>query len=214
MLLVLDTATDVVVTALADGEGRVRAERASVGHERSARLVLGDVAAVLAEAGATLDDVELLVAGRGPGSFTGLRIGLTTAAALGAARGIPVVGASSLDALLRGAPAGAAAVVDARRREVFAAAPGLPAGTYAPADLVARLPAGTTCVGDGAIRYRAALEAAGLVVPPDGSPLHAPGGSAYARLALEAPAPATPLYLREPDAVPAPALAAGGARGR
>ena len=111
VILAFDTATDVATSALvADGE---------VLGERSSRAVtlLEDVDALLRQAGAHTRDVEALAVGIGPGSFTGVRIGLSTARGLALALAIPVAGVSTLDALAAGAP-GAVPVVDARRREV------------------------------------------------------------------------------------------------
>ena len=102
------------------------------------------------------------MAGTGPGTFTGLRIGLATARGLGFALGIPVRGVSTLDALL--VPAGVdVACIDARRGEVFCAGAGIEPQAMTPAALAAALPAGTVVVGDGAVRYRELL--AGMDVP-------------------------------------------------
>jgi tRNA A37 threonylcarbamoyladenosine modification protein TsaB len=137
-----------------------------------------------------------------------VRIGLATAAALADAAGVPLAGVSTLAALRHLNPPGTVAVLDARRREVFASGPGVPAAAYAPADLAARLVAGARCAGDGAMRYRAVLEAAGAEVPPDDAPAHLPLARAHAALARFDGAPVTPIYLREPDATPRPEPAA------
>ena len=112
LILAFDTATDVATSALvADGE--VLGERTS-----RAVTVLEDVDALLRQAGAHTRELEGLAVGIGPGSFTGVRIGLATARGLALALGVPVAGVSTLDALAAGAP-GAVPVVDARRGEVF-----------------------------------------------------------------------------------------------
>ena len=136
---------------------------------------------------------------RVPGSFTGLRIGLAGALGLALALGIPVAGVSTLDALAAAAP-GAVPVIDARRGEVFALVGGEPRAVV-PEQL--DLNPGTVCVGDGAVRYRSVLEAAGVEVPPDSSPLHTPHARFHAVLAREfgSAEVVQPLYVRAPDAV-------------
>ena len=192
LTLAFDTATDVATSALVD-DGEVLGERSS-----RAVTLLEDVDALLRQGGAHADDVDLLAVGIGPGSFTGVRIGLATARGLGLALGVPAAGVSTLAALAAGAP-GAVPVIDARRREVFALLDGAPL-VLAPAEL--RLPEGTLCVGDGAVRYRSVLEAAGAEIPPDDDERHLPRARFHAALARD-PRPVDelePLYLRVPDA--------------
>ena len=188
LILAFDTATDVATSALvADGE---------VLGERSSRAVtlLEDVDALLRQAGAHTRDVEALAVGIGPGSFTGVRIGLSTARGLALALGVPVAGVSTLDALAAGAT-GALPVIDARRREVF-----VPGRVLAPADV--EVEAGRLCVGSGAVRYRELLEANGAEIPSDGDERHVPRARFHAQLARDfGPADEVePLYLRLPDA--------------
>ena len=135
--------------------------------------------------------------GVGPGSFTGVRVGLATARGLALALDIPAAGVSTLEALAAGAP-GALPVIDARRREIFVLQGD--ARVLAPAEL--RLAPGTVCVGNGAVRYRSELEAAGAEVPPDTDERHVPRARFHAQLAVNfGPADAVePLYLRVPDA--------------
>src|SRR3954468_19195763 len=164
LILAFDTATDVATSALvADGE--VLGERTS-----RAVTLLEDVDALLRQAGARTRDVEALAVGIGPGSFTGVRIGLAAARGLALALDLPVAGVSTLAALAAGA-GGAVPVIDARRREVFALVDREPV-CVVPAELA--VVAGTTYVGDGAVRYREAIERGGGVVPPDDSELHVP----------------------------------------
>jgi tRNA threonylcarbamoyladenosine biosynthesis protein TsaB len=192
LILAFDTATDVATSALVlDGE--------VLGERRSRALtVLEDADALLRQGGMSDRALDGLVVGTGPGSFTGLRMGLATARALSFALGLPVAGVSTLDALAAGAPA-ALPVIDARRREVFALVGGAPR-CLAPGDVP--VSPGTRCVGDGAVRYRAVLEAAGAVVPPDDDDAHVPRARFHATLARsfgDAEA-VEPLYLRVPDA--------------
>jgi tRNA threonylcarbamoyladenosine biosynthesis protein TsaB len=192
LTLAFDTATEVATSALVD-DREVLGERAS-----HARTLLEDVDALLRQGGASPRDLGALAVGIGPGSFTGVRIGLATARGLALALDLRGAGVSTLDALAAGAP-GAVPVVDARRREVFALVAGSPS-VLAPADL--DLPAGTVCVGDGARRYRALFERRGLVVPPDDDERHVPRARFHAALASEhGPVDSIePLYLRVPDA--------------
>jgi tRNA threonylcarbamoyladenosine biosynthesis protein TsaB len=191
LILAFDTATDVATSALvADGE--VLGERVS-----QAVTLLEDVDALVRQAGARTRDIDALAVGIGPGSFTGLRVGLATARGLALALDIPVAGVSTLSALAAGAP-GALPVIDARRREVFILQ-GEPR-VLAPEEL--GVAPGTVCVGSGAVRYRSLLEAAGAEIPGDQDERHLPRARFHARLAREfGPADAVePLYLRVPDA--------------
>jgi tRNA threonylcarbamoyladenosine biosynthesis protein TsaB len=192
LILAFDTATQVATSALVD-DGEVLAERTSV----PARL-LEDVDALLRQGGTKATALDGVAVGTGPGSFTGLRMGLSTARGLALALQVPVAGVSTLDALAAGTP-GALPVIDARRREVFTLVDGEPVAIE-PAEL--RLEPGTVCVGDGAVRYRETLEAAGAKVPPDESEQHIPRARLHAALARGfGPAEAVePLYVRVPDA--------------
>jgi tRNA threonylcarbamoyladenosine biosynthesis protein TsaB len=159
--------------------------------------VLEDAERMLAGARLRPADLEALVVGVGPGSFTGIRMALATARGLSLALGIPAAGVSTLAALAKGAP-GALPVIDAKRSEVFSEAGGEPV-VLAPADLRVD---GRVCVGDGAVRYRALLEERGAEVPPDEDERHIPRARFHAQLARDfGPAEAIePLYLRVPDA--------------
>jgi tRNA threonylcarbamoyladenosine biosynthesis protein TsaB len=194
--LVLDSATVVTVCGLV----RAGRETTFVSAEggRAAQRALALVEDVLRQSGCTRGEVTQIVVGCGPGSFTGLRIGIATARGLALGLGVPCAGASTLAALAAGAP-GAVALIDARRSELFALRDGKPA-VELPADVAARIAPGALCVGDGARRYRVLLETAGAVVPPDGDARHAPGAEALAALAGGL-AP-EPIYVRRPDAEP------------
>jgi tRNA threonylcarbamoyl adenosine modification protein YeaZ len=186
-VLALDTATDRATAAVVDGSTVV--ERGHEARGAAARDVLALVDAALAGAGLGLHDLDGVAVGVGPGSFTGLRIGIATAEALADGAGLPVAGVSTLQALLHHAPDGAVAVLDARRREVFAEGPGVTAAAYDPAEL------------DGAERYRATFAEGGLIVPAEPA-VHAVRADAHARLARFDGTRPVPLYLREPDATP------------
>ena len=197
LTLAFDTATTVATSALVDtgsnGHLEVLGERCS-----RAQTLLEDVDALLRQAGAHPSDVDRLAVGLGPGSFTGVRIGLAVARGLALSLDVPGSGVSTLAALAAGAP-GALPVVDAKRREVFTLAGSEPL-VVTPQELA--LDGGTVCVGDGALRYRTMLEERGAVVPPDDDERHLPRARFHARLAGE-PGPVDelePLYLRVPDA--------------
>ena len=209
MILGLDTATaDTAVALWAPGGPEVeRRDEPPLGARPAHALrLLPLVEEVLAAAGAGWDQVERIAVGVGPGSFTGLRLGIATARGLAQARALPVVGVSSLAALADGGDA-ALAVIDARRGEVFAAAPGVfgPAA-WDPNELAARIQPGWLTIGDGAVRFREPLERAGAVIPADDSPLHRVSALSVCRLGAKVePADRDALlpdYRREPDAKP------------
>lgn len=194
LILAFDTATNVATSALVE-DGETFGERVGL----PGRL-LEDLNELLEQADAAPTELNGLVVGIGPGSFTGLRMGLAAARALGLALDLKVAGVSTLEALAAGAP-GALPVIDARRKEVFTLVDGEPVA-ITPSRLGNSLLQGQVCVGDGAVRYREILAAAGAEIPPDGSPLHVPYARLHARLA-ETFGPAElvePMYVRAPDA--------------
>ncbi|GAB3798515.1 tRNA (adenosine(37)-N6)-threonylcarbamoyltransferase complex dimerization subunit type 1 TsaB [Micromonospora zhanjiangensis] len=228
LVLVVDSSTPAVTAALADvgADGvLLRAERVTVDARAHGELLAPQVDAVLAEAGARAADLTAIVAGTGPGPFTGLRVGLVTAASMAQVLDLPAYGVCSLDALghaaaRSGAPgpgpaAGSGGPVlvasDARRREIYWAvydatgarlsdpAVEAPAAVAARArDLGAR-----SAVGEGARRYAETLD---LPVRPEPAwpPAYALAELAAERIVAGAPGePLTPLYLRRPDAVAA-----------
>jgi tRNA threonylcarbamoyladenosine biosynthesis protein TsaB len=177
------------------------------------------VASLMSDAGLSWDDVDAVAVGVGPGTFTGLRIGIATARALAHAREIDVRPVSSLAALAE--PLDPARprlpLIDARRGELFAAlyrddGEGWPPFVAAPealAERVGKAFPGTDrplAAGDGAIKFRSVLEAAGVEVPGDDSQLHAVSAQSVCRLARRGsptpPEAVLPDYLREPDAKP------------
>jgi len=128
-LLAVETATDLVGAAVLADDGSV-VERSHLGGRAHAELLAPAIEEVCAIAGCSLHDLDALAVDLGPGLFTGLRVGVATAKALGQALGLGIVGVTSLDVLAAGARQVAGAdraarvvsVVDARRGEVFAAA--------------------------------------------------------------------------------------------
>jgi tRNA threonylcarbamoyladenosine biosynthesis protein TsaB len=225
VVLGIDTATPATVVGLArDGhEPRERRHDPAPGERPAhASKLLELAAALLAEAGLSWRDVERIGVGVGPGTFTGLRIGVATARALAQAAGAETVAVSTLEALASAAAGDAAgrpvaAILDARRGEAFAAgwrdgdrlfAPVAAAPEALPAILGEARESGTSewvAVGDGAVRFRGQLEPAAVVVPVDGSPLHRVSALAICRLALRGPSvdleALVPEYVRAPDAV-------------
>jgi tRNA threonylcarbamoyladenosine biosynthesis protein TsaB len=180
VILAFDTATSCGAVCGVSTGARDRAARA------------GDVLAAVDRLVGDPASIEGIVVGRGPGSFTSIRIGLAVARALALALDVRVAGASTLDAYRDGL-----AVIDARRGEVFA--PGPIVCRPEELDVVGR-----TLVGDGAVRYRDVFESAGADVPADDDPRHLPDPL----LLLERAGPfgdaalVEPLYVREPDATP------------
>ena len=190
LILAFDTATDVATSALVS-DGEVLGERTSV-----AKTLLEDVDALFRQASARPRDLDALVVGTGPGSFTGTRVGIAVARGLALALGVEGTGVSTLDALAAGAD-GALPVIDARRGEVFL--PGPEARAPEAVDVNGRL-----CVGAGALRYRDVLEAKGALIPPEDDERHVPRAVLHAKLApVFGPVEAIePVYVREPDAKP------------
>jgi tRNA threonylcarbamoyladenosine biosynthesis protein TsaB len=231
-ILAFDTATPATVVGLmADRTGgavptdgflapakiRAREQRQdpSATRPEHTTLLLTLIEEVIREGGGW-DEVERIGVGVGPGSFTGLRIGIATARALAQARKLPLVGVSTLQALALGAgeqQRPVVAVIDARRGEAFVAAWSaageqlLAPAALAPdalAERVRAIPQIPLAVGDGSVRFREELEAAGAEVPADSSPLHHVQAGPLCRLAAaaaETPAGTVlPEYLRRPDA--------------
>lgn len=200
-VLALDTSTPAVVAGVLrrHGDGRVEtvAQRVAVGSHAHAELLTPTVLAVAADAGLTLRDLDALVVGCGPGPFTGLRVGMATAAAYGHALGVPVHGVCSLDGIGNQTRGEVLVVTDARRREVYWARYRDGArldgpGVAAPADV----PRGAADQVAGSPEHGALFDLPG--VGPD-HPV--PAGLVAAVTDWDStPAPLVPLYLRRPDA--------------
>jgi tRNA threonylcarbamoyladenosine biosynthesis protein TsaB len=191
LILAFDTATSIATSALVR-ETTVLGERTT-----TPVRVLEDVDVLLRDAGVDARELDALAVGIGPGSFTGVRMGLAVARGLALSLDLPVAGISTLGALAAGAP-DAMPLIDAKRHELFLEQNGeivaIPAAAF-------KAP-GRTCIGDGAVRYRAQLERTGAEVPPDDSALHLPRARFHALLAHDfGPAELVePLYVRAPDA--------------
>ena len=186
-IFAFDTATTVSTCAVVRDGVLVGVGRAE------AKSVLAVADELMRAAGIEPSDLDGIVVGTGPGSFTSIRMGLATARGLALALDIPVAGASTLHAFAGGKP-----VIDGRRGEVFSEGPTL----SRPEELDV---AGQRLVGDGALRYRPLFEAAGAEIPPDDDPTHLPSAElliAHATTFGSAEA-VEPLYLRAPDAKPA-----------
>ena len=220
-VLGIDAATADAVVALARG-GEVLSESSVPpgpdGRPQHSRVLLPEVERAV-EAGGGWGEVDRIAVGIGPGSFTGLRIGIATARALAQARGLPIAGVGSLAALARGisehpdAIGSVLPVLDARRGQVFAAIhDGGGAEVWAPlvaepAELANRLrnvDSALLAAGDGSVRFAQELEAAGVEVASPDDPVHRIAARHVCALGETAaggtPDQIEPIYLREPDA--------------
>jgi tRNA threonylcarbamoyladenosine biosynthesis protein TsaB len=232
-VLAFDTATAATSVALRDqpdgrtGAGGVDLEArddppASQRPRHASRLL--PLVSALIEQGGGWPAVDRIAVGIGPGTFTGLRIGIATAHGLARSRGIELVGVSTLRSLALAASTsngwrgGVLALIDARRGELFAAAwaagadpssqpPVLPRRALAPervCELIGELGAEPLAVGDGALLFGSQLERAGATLAPAESPLHRVDARIHCTLgagAMTGPLEAVqPDYLRLPDA--------------
>jgi tRNA threonylcarbamoyl adenosine modification protein YeaZ len=203
LVLAIDTATPAVTAGVVRiGDLEVLAERVTVDPRAHAEQLTPNVVGALADAETTVADLAAVVVGCGPGPFTGLRVGMATAAAFGHALGLPVHGVCSLDAIgiATAATVGDVLVVtDARRREVYWARYRDGVRTDGPAVCApADVPAGAAAVAGSP-------EHAALFDLPRQSPVH-PTAAGLVRAVRDwtaEPAPLIPLYLRRPDAKPA-----------
>jgi tRNA threonylcarbamoyladenosine biosynthesis protein TsaB len=223
-LLGIDTSTAASAACVLRDDGEVfeiaPEPAALLARPAHARELMPAVAAVMERAGLGYVDLEALAVGVGPGTFTGLRIGIATARALATANGLEVRPVSSLVALAAGIDAEAdrpwlLPVIDAKRGEVFAALYGRGGeGVWGPLavrpeELSERIRAdeiSPVAAGDGSVRFRGVLEASGIRVMPDESRSHVVRALHVCRLAAELrgvpPQAVLPDYLRAPDAKP------------
>jgi tRNA threonylcarbamoyladenosine biosynthesis protein TsaB len=180
-----------------------------------ARELMPAVAEVMERAGVGYAELEAIAVGVGPGSFTGLRIGIATARALASASGLELRPVSSLAALAAGMDGDDALLplIDARRGELYAALhdpsgevlwPPFVAAPEAIAERIREAGVRARAIGDGSVRFRGVLEAAGIRVDPDESTSHVVRALHVCRLAQtlpgQAPEAVLPEYLRAPDA--------------
>jgi tRNA threonylcarbamoyladenosine biosynthesis protein TsaB len=237
IVLGFDTSTrsTAVAVRLADGQiEQVRDDPPPGAHPGHATRLLEMAHRLLAEAGIPWSAIDRIAVGVGPGTFTGLRVGVATARGLAQSLSVELVGVSSPRALALSAfadagadgpsPDAVLAVIDARRGEAFVAAygAGSPAAPHELAEPRALAPAELTsviaeaqeaaggaelrwlAVGDGAVRFRAELEAGAIRTPADRSPLHLVSAGAICELGVGAMAVAIqeilPDYRRRPDA--------------
>ena len=218
-VLGIDTSTAACAACVLRSDGEAfeaeQAPEALLGPPAHARELMPAAAGCLSAAGLGWRELDAIAVGIGPGGFTGLRIGVSTARALAGALGLELRAVSSLRALAEGSPEPARlALIDARRGEVYAAlyeGGDELIGPFAasPEDVATRVlarGAEPLAVGDGALRYRQVFEAAGLRVAPDGSPAHSVRGLSISRLAVTVrpgpPEAVLPDYQRLPDATP------------
>jgi tRNA threonylcarbamoyladenosine biosynthesis protein TsaB len=230
MILGIDTATAATVTALWDPAtgfvSEARDDPPAGERPRHASCLLPLIAGLLEGAGTDWTEIERIAVGVGPGTFTGLRIGIASARALARSRRIPLVGVSTLRALACGVGSDRAAaeshaigaVLDARRGEVFAAAwlpeqvaddpsgPLLEPSALTPQSLAERVPSlgdAVLMVGPGAVEFREVLERSGTTIPSEDSDLHRVSAANHCRLAVSRtagdPDEVRPEYLRVPD---------------
>lgn len=226
-ILAFDTATRATTVAVCGVDGgplEARDDPLPGRRPGHATRLLPMAAALMAQAGLSWEHLDRIAVGVGPGTFTGLRIGIATARALARARAIPLTGVSTLQSLALNAraceqPGGTVlAVLDARRREVFVAgwapdrleepdAQALSARVLAPAELgevTEGLAVPILAIGDGALAFRSVFERSGALVPADDSELHRVTAANHCELARrlrgEAPEQVGPHYMRLPDA--------------
>ncbi|MCT7658089.1 tRNA (adenosine(37)-N6)-threonylcarbamoyltransferase complex dimerization subunit type 1 TsaB [Mycobacterium sp. CPCC 205710] len=186
LVLAIDTATPAVTAGVVRVEGfEVLAERVTVDARAHAEQLTPNVVGALADASIAVGDLGAVVVGCGPGPFTGLRVGMASAAAFGHALGVPVHGVCSLDGIGIDTDGDALVVTDARRREVYWARYRDGVRIDGPA---VNAPADVPGAVDALTRPPVYPTVAGLVRAVDDWSAN--------------PAPLVPLYLRRPDAKP------------
>jgi tRNA threonylcarbamoyladenosine biosynthesis protein TsaB len=221
-LLGLDTSTPASAACLLRADGQsfevAPAPARLLDGPAHARELMPAVAEAMERAGVGFGELDAIAVGVGPGSFTGLRIGVATARALASARGLELRPVSSLSALaagmrVAGRDEALLPLIDARRGELFAALhdpagellwPPFVATPEAVAQRVREADRSVRAAGDGSIRFRGVLEASGIRVDPDESRSHVVSALNVCRIAQavpgEPPEAVLPEYLRAPDA--------------
>ncbi len=201
LLLAIDTATPAVTAGVVRLDGvvaEVLAEQVTVDPRAHAERLTPNIVGALTAADVSVDQLDAVVVGCGPGPFTGLRVGMATAAAFGHALGVPVRGVCSLDAIAVGTAGEVLVVTDARRREVYWARYREGMRVDGPAVNAA------SEVPDGADAVAGSPEHAALFDLPRLAPIY-PGAAGLVRAVSDWTAetePLVPLYLRRPDARP------------
>ncbi len=198
IVLALDTATPAVTAGVVrrDAGEHVLAEHVTVDARAHAETLTPNILAALAESGQAMGDLDAVVVGCGPGPFTGLRVGMATAAAVGHALDIPVYGACSLDAIGVRTRGDVLVVTDARRREVYWARYRDGIRIEGPA---VNAVADVACEGAKAVAG-SADHAAMFPLPRLDAEHPTPVGLVRAVDWIADPGPLVPLYLRRPDA--------------
>ena len=196
IVLALDTATPAVTAGLVcrNGGEHLLGQRVTVDPRAHAEALIPNVLAALDDSDLSMTDVDAVVVGCGPGPFTGLRVGMVTAAALGHALDVPVYGVCSLDAIGVGTRGDILVVTDARRREVYWARYRDGARTQGPN---VKAPVDISC---DAVRAVAGPAAPMFPLPRLDAAYPTPVGLVRAVDWTADPAPLVPLYLRRPDA--------------
>ena len=198
IVLALDTATPAVTAGVVrrDAGEHVLAEHVTVDARAHAETLTPNILAALADSGTAMADLDAVVVGCGPGPFTGLRVGMATAAALGHALDIPVYSACSLDAIGVRTRGDVLVVTDARRRELYWARYRDGIRIEGPA---VNAPADVPCEGANAVAG-SADHAAMFPLPRLDAEHPTPVGLVRAVDWTADPGPLVPLYLRRPDA--------------
>lgn len=220
MILGIDTATRTAAIGIS-GAGRVQLDAHIEGSSLRTRALLRGIDDLLGRAGASASALAGVAVGVGPGSFTGLRVGIAAAQGIALGLRVPVVGVGTLECVARNAPpdeSSVCVVVDAGRGEVFLGqferhgsdlcAVGA-ARVLSPGQAAEAIPPGSIVLGDGWLRYRGAFERLlGDTIRTVDEELSRPSGSVIASLGAHAlasapagrPSMVEPIYVRAPDA--------------
>ncbi len=205
LILLADTSHQIESVALVQ-DGKLLGEKNILRSKGHAPGLLTDIDQLLQEQGLTVKDVDAFVSGMGPGSFTGIRVGMTTVKALAYTLNKPIYGVSTLLSLLTNMPYHKVlSVMDARRGELFVQGVGFSeAVCITPQQLIDQMPSDVqVLLGDGALRYQALfLEAFPQLLIPQDLLLHQPRAVKLLPYLGEPADVKTlePIYLRASDA--------------